>query len=109
MTDLDVVAAWHEAVNAGDADRVVALADEGIEIAGPRGVGSGVELLREWVGRAGIRLESGRVFHRPGTVVVDQMARWSDTEVGRAVGSVFKIRDGRIVYLARHPDLASAL
>lgn len=42
-----VVLAWHAALNDGDADRLVALSTEEIEVGGPRGVGRGSALLRE--------------------------------------------------------------
>jgi ketosteroid isomerase-like protein len=112
--EVTTVVDWHEAVNAGDVDRLVALSSEDIEVGGPRGSGSGVHLLRDWVARAGIRLEPRRVFSRAGTVVVEQGARWRSPEDGQMteaqdVASVFLVRDGRVASVIRHPDLASAL
>jgi hypothetical protein len=59
-------------------------------------------------------MEPGRVFHRDGTVVVEQSARWPSPEAGQladpqSVASVFRLRDGVVVSVIRHPDLASAL
>ncbi|MGH2461934.1 MAG: nuclear transport factor 2 family protein [Chloroflexota bacterium] len=113
-SDVAVVHAWHQAVNAGDLDRVVALSSDDIEVGGQRGANRGIQVLREWVGRAGIRLEPRRVFHRDQTVVVEQGAAWRAPETGEVAGqltpaSVFVVRDGRVTSVIRHPDLASAL
>ena len=109
-----VVIAWHEALNAGDLDRLAALAHEDVEVGGPRGAGRGVALLREWAERAGIRLEPGRVFHRYDEVVVEQRATWRSPHTGRSgepqlVASAFLVRDGRVQRLTRYQDLAAAL
>jgi ketosteroid isomerase-like protein len=67
---------WHEALNAGDFERPVALSHPDVEVVGPRGTGRGAGLLREWVARANIRLEPRRVFQREETVVVEEEAEW---------------------------------
>lgn len=112
--EVRVIWDWYEALNAGDADRLVALSHPGVEVGGPRGTGSGTELLREWVARAGVCIEPSRVFHRAETVVVEGEARWRDADTGRptggqTVGSVFVVRDGLVSRVIRYPDLASAL
>ena len=112
--EIRTVDAWHEALNDGDVDRLVALSHLDVELGGPRGTGRGVQLLREWVGRAGIRLEPRRVFHREDTVVVEQKAEWRSANTGQitgsqTVGSVFVVRDDRIVSVLRYDDLDEAL
>jgi ketosteroid isomerase-like protein len=112
--ELRVVAAWHEALNAGDADRLVELSHPEIEVGGPRGTGRGASLLREWVERAGIRLDPLRVFHEAETVVVEQEARWRSPETGemsgsQVVASSFVVRDGRVASVSRFSDLSEAL
>ena len=109
-----VVGEWQDALNAGDVDRLVALSHPDIELGGPKGTGRGSQLLREWVARAGIRLEPRRVFHRGDTVVVEQAARWLSTDTGeeaesRIVGSVFVVQGGGVASVARYGDLAEAL
>jgi ketosteroid isomerase-like protein len=113
-----IVVAWHEALNAGDADRLIKLSHPDVEMGGPRGrageVARGAGLLREWVARANIRLEPHRVFQREETVVVEEEAEWRspDTEViigSQTVASVFVIRGGRVTSVVRHEDLTSAL
>lgn len=105
-----IVEAWHEALNAGDAEHLVELSHPGVAVGGPRGTGSGAHLLREWVERANIRLLPRRLFHSAETVVVEGEARWSQDEGNtRTVGTVFVVRDGLVASVLRYEDLASAL
>lgn len=113
-SNVSVVAAWHDALNHGDVDRVLALSHPDIEVGGPRGTSRGVDVLREWVERAGIHMELCRVFHRADTVVAEQAAMWRSTDTGEAtdrqtVASVFVVGDGRVARVVRHPGLADAL
>ncbi len=113
-TEVDVVSAWHEALNNGDTDRLVALSHEDVEMGGPRGVVSGAEALCEWVVRANILLKPQRIFQREDTVVVEQEAEWRSLETSEVVGedtvgSIFVVRDGRVASITRYPSLADAL
>ena len=74
--EIQTVIAWHDALNAGDVERLLALSHPDVEVGGPRGSAWGVQILREWVDRADIRLEPGRTFGEAGTVVVEQGAEW---------------------------------
>jgi hypothetical protein len=112
--EIAAVLAWHEALNAGETERLLALSSEDVEVGGPRGTGRGHALLREWVDRARIRLEVDRLFHRAGAVVVRQRARWDLPDAGptapaEPVASVFRVRDGLVAGVVRYPDLATAL
>jgi ketosteroid isomerase-like protein len=115
MTDakVDTVQAWHAALNSGDTEGVLALSSADMEVGGPRGSGRGADLLRDWIGRAGVRLEPRRTFSGDHAVVVEQLAQWR-TETGeltepQVVASVFRVRDGKVESVIRHADLASAL
>lgn len=105
---------WHAALNAGDVEHLVALSTEDVEVGGPRGSGRGSQLLREWFGRAGIRLVPRQVFQRGNVVIVEQDAEWRSPETGeitgkQALASVFIVRKGLVASVVRHADLASAL
>lgn len=114
MTETEVVAAWHGALNSGDAGRLVDLSHPDVELGGPRGPARGARVLREWVARANIQLEPRRVFRRAGVVVVEEDAAWRSADSGevtggRTVASVFVVRDGRVTSVVRHDDLVEAL
>jgi hypothetical protein len=97
----EVVAAWHAALNAGDVDRLAGLSAEDVEVGGPRGSGRGAELVREWFGRANIRLEVVRTELRGRSVLVEQCASWGEGEP-QIVASTFLVRDGRVASVIRH-------
>ena len=108
-----VVRAWHEAVNRGDADALVALCDDDIEVGGPRGSARGSALLRDWLDRAGIQLEPRRWFASPAELVVEQVATWRGPE-GKAsdpqtVATSFSVEDGLVKRTIRYGSLTEAL
>jgi hypothetical protein len=108
MTDVEIVQAWHEALNAGDVDRLVALCDANVEVGGPRGSSSGHQVLRDWFDRAGLSLSFGRAFHRPGVVVVEENAVWPGSEPS-TVASAFWVADDLIRRILRYDGLEAAL
>ena len=112
--EIRTVRAWHEALNDGEVDRLVELSHPEVEVGGPRGIGQGAQLLREWVDRANVRLKPRRIFHHADTVVVEQRAEWRSADTGRVIDSqsvcsVFVVRDGRVMRVVRYPNLADAL
>jgi uncharacterized protein YbjT (DUF2867 family) len=109
--EIQIVTAWHDALNNDDVERLVALSHPDVEVGGPRGSAHGVQILREWVDRANIRLEPGCTFGEAGTVVVEQAAEWQSAEPGgiKTVATVFVVSDGLVTSVVRYPDLASAL
>lgn len=116
MTDqrpIDIVVAFHKHLADRDADAVVALAHDDIEVGGPRGTGTGPDLLREWVGRANVTMTPTRWFAKDDVVIVEQDAVWRDKageEMGRQdVTTTFRIRDGKIAGIYRHDNLAASI
>jgi phytoene dehydrogenase-like protein len=114
VSDLETVLAWHAALNAANTQRVLALSSADVEVGGPRGGGRGADLLRDWIERAGIRLEPRRTVEVEGehVIVVEQSAQWPTENGGygepRTVASVFRLRDGKIESVVRYADFASA-
>src|SRR5438552_2665023 len=110
---VESVLAWHAALNSADVERVLPLSTDDVEVGGPRGSGHGADVLRDWVARAGVHLEAGRVFARGEVVVVEQSARWSSPDGKLAdpqtVASVFRVQNGLVSSTVRYPDLPSAL
>lgn len=109
-----IAQAWQDAANRQDIERLVELSDPEIEIVGPRGSGYGVQLLREWLGRAGLTLHTQRTFARDTVVVTVQHAVWRSLETGTVTGeadlaSRFRVENGRIVQYARFDTLEAAL
>jgi hypothetical protein len=113
-TDTSVIAEWHDALNTGDADRLVSLSNDDVEIVGPRGSARGSHFLPDWVARSGIRLEMRRLFARDNTVVAEETAEWRSPETGNVIdcqelATIFRIEEGRVSYIDRRPSLADAL
>jgi hypothetical protein len=111
---LIVVRAWQEAANLRNIERLIELSDPNIEIAGPRGVGYGHQLLRDWLERASLSLETRRTFARGNVVVVAQHGVWRSVETGEVAGeadlaSVFRVEGRRISHVARYDSLDAAL
>ena len=105
---IESVLAWHAALNDGDLDRLVELSTTDVAVGGPRGVGIGADLLREWFGRANVRLAPGRHVARANTVVVEQRGQWPSGEP-QLVASVFRVQDGKVASVIRYADMAEAL
>jgi ketosteroid isomerase-like protein len=111
--EVEVVIAWHEALNDRDLDRLVSLCSVDVELGGPQGSGQGRALLREWFARTGLNLDLGAFLQRGEIVVVSQEAQWPTGPGGAAevqnVASVFRVKDGVITSIIRYADLDEAL
>ena len=110
-----LVEAWHDAVNAGDRVAVQRLATDDVALGGPRGAVRGVDVLSDWVERAGIRLDPVATHAVGALLVVEQDATWpgrADADPDAAavrVATVFGFRDGRIDRSVRYDSLDEAL
>ncbi|WP_216320181.1 hypothetical protein [Deinococcus aestuarii] len=110
----EVALAWEEAVNTRDEARLLALSDPEIEIVGPRGSAWGHAVLADWLGRAGLSLETRRRFGRDSVIVHGGQGRWHDPETDAIVGqaalaSHYRVEGGQVAYVARYDDLRAAL
>ncbi|MCA1700819.1 MAG: nuclear transport factor 2 family protein [Actinobacteria bacterium] len=120
MKRAEVLDAWRAAWNARDADALVRLADEQIELMTPRGVRQGVTALRDLVAKQtyGVRLYVGPQDYtfRGSTAVSVGPIEWRSVEEGDAVverqddgGAAFTFRGDLIARFVPYPDAASAL
>ena len=112
--EVEAVLVWHEALNAGDAERLASLSHPEVEVGGPRGAARGRQVLKDWVGRANVRLEPLRSFHSGRTVVVQEAATWRDPETGETTGeatiaTVFVLDEVLVSRIFRHDNLEDAL
>ena len=110
---IDTVRAWHAALNDADVERLLTLSTADVEVGGPRGAGHGADLLRDWLARAAIHLEPGRIYGRAEVVVVEQTARWRAAD-GRLAepqpaATIFRVRNGRVSSVMRYANIATAL
>ena len=109
----ETVRAWHAAVNRGDADAVVALSHDDIEVGGPRGSARCSALLRDWLARAGIQLEPRRWFASPTELVVEQIATWRSPDGAvtdpQTIATSFSVEGGLVTRTVRYDSLMEAL
>ena len=109
---IQLVREWHDAVDAGDTERLGSLVTDDVEVGGPRGSAYGRDALIDWVERTGIRMEPTDWYQRGETVIVCQRASWPGEDgtpgVPQKVSSIFTFRDGRIAGIARYGDLVTA-
>jgi hypothetical protein len=116
LSAVEIVLAWHEALNSHDVDRLIELSSRDVEVGGPRGASRGRKALREWVDRAQIHLvvRSTREVG-DGMVVAEEDASWhlqagSDRSTApMRVASVFLVADGRVASVTRWDSLDAAL
>lgn len=113
-TPITTVLAWQKAVNQQDAEGLLRLSHPTIEILGPRGAAYGHEILQQWLERAGLSMESQRLFARDNTVVVAQHGIWRDVAQGNVIGeadiaSHFRVEGDVVRHYARYDTLAEAL
>ena len=114
LKPLAVALAWIEAANQRDLERLMRLSDPNIDIVGPRGSIRGSAILRDWLSRAGLTLESRRSFARGGSVVVEPHGVWRSPETGDVVGvadvaSRFRVEGAHVVTYERFDNVAAAL
>lgn len=117
MTDsaLAVVKKWHNALNNAQVDAMVALVHPQVEIGGPRGTTRGAQVVREWFGRANVRLLPQRWFQQGNQVVVEELGEWLAPDRGevtgiRLVATVFRVDEHALITrIVRHDGLAAAL
>jgi ketosteroid isomerase-like protein len=120
MEPMHVVEAWIAAWNARDADALVSLADDDIELEMPMGARRGIAALREVVAKQsyGVRLYVGpQAFRVDGDRVLAlgpielRSVEEGDKVVERQenAGAGFTLRGDRVARFKPYPDAATAL
>ena len=119
MSSAAVARAWEQAWNARDADALVALVHEDLEIVTiHRGTRHGRDALRAWVARqtygVAMHVAMVRVFERGDVAVAETRTEWRYVDGGELAeissgALAFLVRDERIARVTVHPDLATAL
>lgn len=105
----EVVHEWHTVLNDGDVGQLTSLVREDVEVGGPRGTARGVQVLRDWFGRANITLTPTRYFSRDEFVVVEEEGEWISANSKQIVTTAFVVTDGLIAHIMRYDNLESAL
>jgi hypothetical protein len=110
VSEIATVLAWHDALNSGDLDTLVALSSDDVDIGDVHGAAQGHEALRDWARSWDTTVEPGRMYVHEGVVVVEQRMRTpSDPESVTKMASAFRVVDDQVTSVFRHDDLASAL
>jgi hypothetical protein len=108
-----VVASWVAAVNAGDVPGALAVCTSNVEMTGSHGSGRGHPVLRAWIERARIHMDTRRAFARGQSVVLVQDATWRDEKgITIAQGTIvngFVMASGLVARIARYDRLEDAL
>jgi ketosteroid isomerase-like protein len=107
-SEMATVLAWHDALNAGDTDTLLALSSDDIEVGDAHGAAQGHAALQEWATAHPRHAEVGRIYVHDGVVVVEQKVGGSG-ESGQTVASAFRVVHDHVTSVFRHDDLAAAL
>lgn len=113
-TAKEIVQAWHHALNQGNVEAMMALVHADVVVGGPRGSTQGSSVVREWFGRANVRLLPLAFYSRDQMVVVEEEGEWIDPTSGEVTGrqrvaTHFVVVDGLITSIVRHDQLDHAL
>ena len=109
-SEIATVLAWHDALNSGDLDTLIALSSDDVEIGDAHGAAQGHAALRDWAQRAAATIEAGRIYYHDGVVVVEErIAATSDPADVRTAASAFRVVHDQVTAVFRHDDLPAAL
>ncbi|MDA4110823.1 nuclear transport factor 2 family protein [Mycolicibacterium holsaticum] len=105
-SEIATVLAWYDALNERDLDTLASLSSDDIDIGDADGAAQGHAALREWAQRAGVKVETGRMYVHDGVVVAEELAADPGTVASAAA---FRVVRDRVTSVFHHGDLASAL
>lgn len=108
-----VVRRWHDALNAGNVERLLGSVTPDVEIAGPRGSAKGAEQVEKWVGRAGIKMVPTQWFASGDQVVVQEETTWTQQDGTLTepvlIATAFRVTGDRVSGITRYNDIGAAL
>ncbi|MCV6964113.1 hypothetical protein BST27_23770 [Mycobacterium intermedium] len=109
-SEIATVLAWHDALNAGDIDTLVALSSDDIDIGDAHGAAQGHAALRKWAESRRTTAELGRIYEHDGIVVAEQKITDRDNPgMVTTAASAFRVVRDHVTAVFRHGDLESAL
>lgn len=112
-TPVEVVRSWHDALNQGNAEELIARVSPEVELTGPRGTTSGANQVEAWMTRAGMRLVPTQWFVRGDLVLVEEEAAWTQPDgtfsEPAVIAIAFRVTDGRIAAITRYGSAGAAL
>ena len=112
-TPVEVVRSWHDALNQGNVEQLMARVAPDVEVTGPRGTTRGADQVEEWMTRAGIRLVPTQWFLRSDLVLVEEEAAWTQPDgtlsEPAVIAIAFRVTDGRIAAITRYGSASAAL
>jgi hypothetical protein len=109
-SEIATVLAWHDALSSADIDTLVSLSSPDIEIGDANGAAQGRNAVRAWAERSDSTVETGDVYERDGTVVIEEL--WTlktDPNETHTTASAFRVVRDHVTSVFRHDDLAAAL
>lgn len=116
MTDESAVAVvrrWHDALNAGNVERLRESVTPDVEVAGPRGSAKGAEQVEKWAGRAGIKMVPTQWFASGDQVVVQEETTWTQQDGTLSepvlIATAFRVTGDRVSGITRYSDIGAAL
>jgi hypothetical protein len=110
---IDVVRQWHEALNAGNVERLLERVTPDVDIAGPRGSARGADQVKAWAGRAGIKMVPTEWYAAGDQVVVQEETTWTQRDGPLSeptlIATAFQVTGDRVSRIARYSDIGAAL
>jgi hypothetical protein len=108
-SEIATVLAWHDALSSSDLDTLLSLSSPDVEIGDADGAAQGRIALRSWAERSDATVETGDLYERGGTVVVEeQWTSKADPSDTYTTASAFRVVRDHVTSIFRHDGLEAA-
>ncbi|MGL4307163.1 MAG: nuclear transport factor 2 family protein [Mycobacteriaceae bacterium] len=104
-SEILTVLAWHDALNTGEIDTLLALSSDDIEIGGQNSASQGQAALQHWATPSEITMTPGAVYYHDGVVVTEETVP-GQPEIGAAA---FRVVHDKVTSIFMHPNVDTAL